>query len=278
MSISIEIKDNEQYASVDYWNERYANEEEYDWLGDYDAFKALIHKHVAKSDRILMVGCGNSQLSQQMYADGYENILSTDISEVCIKNQQEAFPHLQWQVADIKHLEQIKDESFDVVIEKATLDALLVGEKSPWHPSDEGLETVDSALREISRVLSFKSGRFLSLTFAQPHFRMPFYAKEKYQWSVDHETFGLGFHYHCFIMTKGQPLQHQVSISSATDISKLTLNFKDPSEIESSSEDDGDFTSKLELGVESDQENDNDDVEPLPKDEEDFTAVNSNKS
>ena len=137
MSISIEIKENnEQYASVDYWNERYTNEVEYDWLGDYNIFKELIHRHVSKSERILMVGCGNSKLSEQMFKDGYENIVSTDYSEVCIANQKKAFPHLTWQVADLMNLKDFIDESFDVVIEKATLDALLVGEKSPWHPSD----------------------------------------------------------------------------------------------------------------------------------------------
>ena len=67
-----------------YRNDRYSKESEYDWLGDYKSFKDLIHKHVKKQDRILMVGCGNSKLSQQMFEDGFTNILSTDISEVCI--------------------------------------------------------------------------------------------------------------------------------------------------------------------------------------------------
>ena len=244
MSISIEIRENEQYASVDYWNNRYTSESEYDWLGDYAVFKDLIHKHVKKSDQILMVGCGNSQLSQQMFEDGYAQIVSTDISEVCIENQAKTFPHLPWQVADITSL-PFADKSFDIVIEKATLDALLVGEKSPWQPSDEGQEIMDKSLSEISRVLK-KQGRFLSLTFAQPHFRSPFYAQEKYDWSVDHETFGSGFHYFCFIMTKGRPLQGQVTIAS--EVSKLTLNVN---ENYSSSDEGEDFTSRLDLSFES---------------------------
>ena len=72
----------------------------------------------------LLNSCAVS-FSQQMYQDGYCDILSTDISEVCIANQQKAFPHLTWQVADLMHLEDFQDDSFDVVIEKATLDALL---------------------------------------------------------------------------------------------------------------------------------------------------------
>lgn len=258
MSISIEIKENEQYASVDYWNERYSNEMEYDWLGNFNIFKDLIHKHVEKSDRILMVGCGNSKLSEQMFQDGYSNIVSTDISQVCIENQRKVFPHLTWQVADITDLKEFKDSAFDVVIEKATLDALLVGEKSPWHPSQEAEETIDKCLSEISRVLKPQGGRFLSLTFAQPHFRSPFYAKDKYSWNVTHETFGTGFHYFCYIMTKGSQ-NSQVCIA-ATQISKLTLNFNDHAKDSSDGEED--FTSKLDLDYESDKES----VESLPCD------------
>ena len=160
MSISIEIKENnEQYASVDYWNERYTNEVEYDWLGDYNIFKELIHRHVSKSEKILMVGCGNSKLSEQMFKDGYENIVSTDYSEVCIANQKKAFPHLTWQVADLMNLKDFIDESFDVVIEKATLDALLVGEKSPWHPSD-GLNFISPFSCSPDKRTNFKTTVF----------------------------------------------------------------------------------------------------------------------
>jgi 2-polyprenyl-3-methyl-5-hydroxy-6-metoxy-1,4-benzoquinol methylase len=134
----IKIKSSEKYASVDYWNGRYTNEVEYDWLGDYNMFKDIIARHVSKSDKVLMVGCGNSNLSQQMYLDGYTQICSSDISETCIANQTKIFPHLSWTVADVTNLSKDFEEgSFDVVIEKSTLDALLGGEKSPWHPSEQ---------------------------------------------------------------------------------------------------------------------------------------------
>ena len=84
-------------------------------------------------------------------------------------------------------------------------------------------KTIDACLSEISRVIKSKNGRFLSLTFAQPHFRTPFYAKPKYLWCVDYQTFGKdsGFHYFCYVMTKGRSdIQDQVRISSAADISR----------------------------------------------------------
>ena len=35
---------------------------------------------MSKSDSILMIGCGNSKLSQQMFDAGYKNIINIDIS------------------------------------------------------------------------------------------------------------------------------------------------------------------------------------------------------
>ena len=84
-----------------------------------------------------------------MLFSSYRYILSTDISEVCIENQRLNFPHLEWQVADLRRMENLKNETFDVVIEKATLDALLVTEKSPWHPSDEAQNNIGKYVQKI---------------------------------------------------------------------------------------------------------------------------------
>lgn len=49
---------NADYSSVTYWNERYKEEESFEWCKSYVAFKDLIHKDVQPSDRILMLGLG----------------------------------------------------------------------------------------------------------------------------------------------------------------------------------------------------------------------------
>ena len=60
-------KDKTKYARRDYWDDRYQDEEEYDWLGDYHAIKRLISDFVPdRQDKILMLGCGNSSLSRQV--------------------------------------------------------------------------------------------------------------------------------------------------------------------------------------------------------------------
>ncbi len=253
--IKIDDRDNCKYASVEYWNDRYKSEKEYDWLGDYNNFKHLIHKHIDnKQAKILMVGCGNSTLSQSMFLDGYQFIMSTDISNVCIKNQQEAFPHLSWEVADITDLKQFKDGQFDAVIEKATLDSLLVEEKSPWTPSEEAKSLIDSAMSEISRVLKSKQGIFLSLSFAQPHVREPYFAKEKYDWSVRNETFGGCFSYYCYVMTRGEPLNDQVYVTTSVGVSKVTINNSDSVNSSNSSSCDEEFMSKIDFSLEDEEQ------------------------
>jgi hypothetical protein len=58
---------------------------------------------------------------------------------------------------------QIKSGRFDVVIEKATLDALLVNEKSAWDISDEGAAKIDACLSEVARVLKSDNGRWVNI-------------------------------------------------------------------------------------------------------------------
>lgn len=82
-----------EYGKHGYWEERFAKEENYDWLTGYDGIKHLIHEHVKdKEARILTVGCGNSDLSGKMHADGYTNVTNIDYSENVIKMMGERHP------------------------------------------------------------------------------------------------------------------------------------------------------------------------------------------
>jgi hypothetical protein len=75
------------------------------------------------------------------------------------------------------------------VVEKATLDALLVNEKSAWNISEEGEAKVGACLSEASRVMKRSGAKFLSFTFSPLHLRAPVFAKEHYNWSVSHRVF-----------------------------------------------------------------------------------------
>ncbi|KAG8222812.1 hypothetical protein J437_LFUL005018 [Ladona fulva] len=200
-------KSNTSYKDVNYWNERYAIEETYDWFKSYDSFKHLIKENVSLEDNILMLGCGNSNLSEQMYGDGYHNIVNIDYSDIVIGNMSKKYADLKkmsWEVMDMRDM-SFPDESFDVIFEKGTLDAMLV-EDSPWHISEENAQLIDTILTQVSRILT-RNGRFISVTFTQPHFRLPMYVKEKYEWDVEQLTFGDCVQYFFYICTKGKPLK-----------------------------------------------------------------------
>ncbi|XP_077998167.1 EEF1A lysine methyltransferase 4-like [Glandiceps talaboti] len=205
--LSARYEDNSQYKRKEYWDSRYEHEDSYEWFAGYERFRDLIIGNISKTDRILMLGCGNSNLSKEMYDDGYHNIVNTDYSPVCIQKMMDKYsncPGMTWEVMDIRELKYPQD-SFDVVLEKGTIDALLVDEKDPWNISQETKDLVDQALIETSRVLK-QNGKFISIAFGQPHFRKPLYAYVKYDWSLETKTFGSFFHYYFYLMTKGQQL------------------------------------------------------------------------
>ena len=142
---------NASYKLQEYWDMRFKTEEHFEWCKSYGDFKNLMHEHVKKSDRILILGCGNSTLSEDMYHDGYRNIVNIDFSLVVINNMKRKCQDLlsmQWLVMDITKM-SFAPSSFDVVIEKATLDALLVDEKDVWNPSEEAKSTMDGVLSQV---------------------------------------------------------------------------------------------------------------------------------
>lgn len=49
-------------------------------------------------------------------------------------------------------------------------------------------------------------GRFVSVTFAQPFFRKRLYARSEYNWSIKQYSYGEGFEYFVYVMTKGEQL------------------------------------------------------------------------
>lgn len=49
-----------------------------EWYLDHQLLKSLFLSSIDKKSKILAIGCGNSTLSEQMYEDGYKNILNID--------------------------------------------------------------------------------------------------------------------------------------------------------------------------------------------------------
>jgi len=92
-----------------------------------------------------MLGCGNSLLSRDMYLDGYRNIVNLDFSRVVIEKMAEkyaGFEGMSWVCMDMLNME-FPIECFDVVLEKGTIDALLVDQQDLWKPSQDIVSMMD---------------------------------------------------------------------------------------------------------------------------------------
>lgn len=76
---------------------------------------------------MLVVGCGNSELSEQLYDVGYKQLTNIDISETVVvhmnQRNSERRPGLTFQQVDATQT-PYEDASFQAALDKGTLDAM----------------------------------------------------------------------------------------------------------------------------------------------------------
>ncbi|KAI0773299.1 S-adenosyl-L-methionine-dependent methyltransferase [Trametes elegans] len=197
-------KKNEEYGTKEYWDQRYSQESEdasFDWFKSYNDIAEIIREVIPdRSSRILMLGCGNSTLSQDMYDDGYKNIVNTDYSGILIDKMrhkhQETRPEMEWYEMDIRDL-KFENDSFDVAIDKGTMDAMMTAKADVWDPPEEVVQNCNREVDEVLRVLR-KGGVFIYLTFGQPHFRRRYL--DRPGTTLEIRKLGEAFHYYLYIV------------------------------------------------------------------------------
>lgn len=171
-----------QYGKTSYWDERYTKDPEpFDWYQRYSGIAELLNKYVKKDDNILIAGAGNSRLSEDMYEDGYQTLTNIDISRVVVDQMIEKYKDksaLTYQQMNVCSLE-FPDESFDAVVAKAVMDAILCGEGSTAN--------VAKMCQEVSRVLK-PHGVFYIVSYGVPDNRLQYLENEDYSWSVTVHT------------------------------------------------------------------------------------------
>jgi SAM-dependent methyltransferase len=195
------------YGKAEYWDERYkANDTTFDWFVSFDALKEIILPYTtAKADcKVLVVGCGNSRLSPQLYDCGVQQVINIDISEVVIGQMRSRYREMDkmvWARMDATRLD-FPDASFDVVIDKGTIDSLLCGSNS--------FHNVYQMNRQISRVLK-RGGKYISITYGQPDTRIDHFRRKRLHLDVEHRTVDKPVfssdvsptsNYHVYVMTK----------------------------------------------------------------------------
>lgn len=117
------------------WNSFYTNTEEgeskdetFEWYVSTKEIVPAITPLLKQEDKIFMMGCGNSTVSEELYQLGFKNILNVDIVPSVIelmKKRCAQCTEMKWMVGDVLNLESISDASFDVIFDKGTVDSIM---------------------------------------------------------------------------------------------------------------------------------------------------------
>ncbi|GBG81413.1 hypothetical protein CBR_g32089 [Chara braunii] len=180
------LESHDYFRSKDFWDTFFVKRKEkpFEWYGEWPVLKELISKTCKAGDDgddILAVGCGNSELSAEMYDHGLTKITNIDFSKVCIMQMLTKHvrlrPKMRWLVMDMTKM-QFADGSFDVVIDKGGLDALMPEQ------SDSARSAGKALLSEVGRVLKKGTGRYICVTLAQTHVLEVLLDHFKLHWKV----------------------------------------------------------------------------------------------
>ncbi|XP_035229576.1 eEF1A lysine and N-terminal methyltransferase-like isoform X2 [Stegodyphus dumicola] len=153
-------KDHKEFSSKEYWNEFFSKQkfQHFEWYGEYDSLNEILDKYIYTKDKVLITGCGNSKLSADLYDVGICKSVSIDINAPVINQMKEKYgkdrPKMVFEQMDVFKM-TYDPETFAVVIDKGTLDALLVDD------SKETSDKIDKMFSEIERVLRYGGREWL---------------------------------------------------------------------------------------------------------------------
>lgn len=155
-----------QFQLQSYWEQFFSKRSTpFEWYGQYTDLCHILHKYVKTSSKTLVVGCGNSTLSENLYDAGIHDIINIDISEVVVKKMAarnfEKRPKMSFAQMDMLEM-SFDNGSFDCIIDKGTLDAIYS------NTDDVTVTKVGRMWDEIGRVLK-TGGRYMCITLAQQH-------------------------------------------------------------------------------------------------------------
>ena len=177
------------------------------------------------------MGCGNSLLAEALVRAGHRNVTAVDFSVVAVRamsrrcGEQRLEGRLQYAAADVRRL-PFRDGSFDWVVDKGCLDALLNAHDQFLHwqacgsrgtckarapftfpPSSRSSLALSQTfhalsvqydwnramregremLNEVRRVLKGGNGAFVAISYEDPRGRLMFLRTPELNWEVQYE-------------------------------------------------------------------------------------------
>ncbi|TNV75769.1 hypothetical protein FGO68_gene4145 [Halteria grandinella] len=181
------------YSKVEYWNARYTEERgiTYDWylpwkktsgaqVGMRDIIVPRLYDD--KESEILVLGCGNSELSAKLYAEeGFHYITNADYSRVIIEEMKERNAHMEemdYVEMDITEpLDILDSESFTLILDKGCLDCVAC--------SQDNAGKVRQMLDNVHRTLA-PGGTYVCVSHGRPEMRLAqIQGTAGYKWTVE---------------------------------------------------------------------------------------------
>lgn len=177
------------FTSKENWDKFFTirgSDDTFEWYAEWPQLKtplfSLLRSSTSDADdsslQILIPGCGNSRLSEHLFDAGFRAITNIDFSKVVIsdmlrRNVRDR-PTMRWRVMDMTSM-QFEDGTFDVVLDKGGLDALMEPEFGPKLGSQY--------LSEVRRVLK-SGGKFICLTLAESHVLGLLFPLFRFGWEI----------------------------------------------------------------------------------------------
>ncbi|KAL2530193.1 S-adenosyl-L-methionine-dependent methyltransferase superfamily protein [Forsythia ovata] len=190
------------FTSKENWDQFFTirgSDDSFEWYAEWPQLRDILKTHLSSSSpplessaesgrdtphvaleevRILVPGCGNSRLSEHLYDLGFRNITNVDFSKVVIsdmlrKNVRDR-PEMKWRVMDMTSM-QFVNESFDAILDKGGLDALMEPKLGP--------RLGNEYLSEVKRILKV-GGKFICLTLAECHVLELLFPKFRFGWKL----------------------------------------------------------------------------------------------
>merc|ERR1712150_132667 len=213
------------YGDADYWSARYKEDTDpFDWYLRWEQLKEPLEpvfSGLSHDAQILVLGCGTSTLSEQLYAEGYLHITNVDRCEPVITLMEdrhmeqrakstiaananspespvgEQRPAMRFIVAEVQNLPEDWDGRYDAIIDKALLDSVAC--------SRERKRSIAAMLHSVSRVLK-SEGIYICISWAEPRQRRAMIMSvdveetqeepqlsHEYCWTVEHRALPRAF-------------------------------------------------------------------------------------
>jgi SAM-dependent methyltransferase len=200
-----ESEENALYARPDWWEGEYQKcnkEDSYEWYTS-PSDRAFVHtllSLIPKTTRgIINFGCGISRLQNALFDAGFHGITNVDISPTCIDLMKGSDTRgMKWEICNMLEPFPYASDSFDLALDKASLDAIILDGADHWEIEEDVYQTAATYFREVSRVLT-PGGVFLQISFGQPHFRRRLFEREEFHWTVNVHTLQPTHSFHFFV-------------------------------------------------------------------------------